>query len=228
MKKRRSASVLVFIAGCAPAAPAVEADRDATVSSSSSTPQPEARDHPSPTETAAETSGPPDGFRDCFAEPLVLEPPYGEKPLPPGTATWVAQIDAAMPVVVARSREPVVVVPLVAGDARRAEVPVSEARYGAARTLFEHQHWGAAALRFRDIAMSRTPEVGIYAAQLYLECLNLVGTRSNPKRPRCFDAIRTDTRRFVTLYCSPGPRPDNRDACETLERIERDLQLEKR
>ncbi|NUO50999.1 MAG: hypothetical protein HOV80_19260 [Polyangiaceae bacterium] len=207
--------LLLLFAGCAPAPSPIEAGREETASSSHR-------------ETAPEPSGPPDGFRECFAQPLELEPPYGEKPLPPGVASWIAEIDAAMPRVVARDKEPVVVVPLIAGEAQRAEVPVGEARYGAARTLFEHQHWGAAAQRFRDIAMSDATDIGIYAAQLYLECLNLVAMQSKPNRPRCFDAVRTDTSRFIGIYCAPATRAKSLEQCDVLEKIERDLSLRAR
>ena len=71
--------------------------------------------------------------------------------------------------------------------------------------------------------MSAAPETGIYAAELYLECLNVVGTQAKPNRPRCFDAVRTDTRRFIGIYCNAATRTENPEACDTFERIEHDL-----
>lgn len=214
--------LVMLLVSCAPAAAPAEAAGEETAPSSRPAVGGRAAET-SPNEPATGTSEPTDGFRRCFARPLELEPPYGEKPLPPGVASWIAEIDAAMPRVVARSREPVVVVPRAAGDTQRAEVPVSEARYAAARTLFENHHWGAAAQRFRDIALGNVPDVGIYAAQLYLECVNVVAMQSKPNRPLCFDAIRLDTRRFSDIYCAPATRTENREACDVLDRIERDL-----
>lgn len=215
MSKGGVVSLVLALAGCAPAASPVDADRKETGAP---------KDEPSRPEPVAETSGLPAGFRECFAEPSSIQPPFGEKPLPPGVASWIREIDAAMPRVVDRSKEPIVVVPLAAGDDRRAEVPVTEARYGAARTLFEHQHWGAAALRYREIALNHPEDVGIYAAQLYLECLNVVGARSKPERPRCFEAIRTENQRFLAIYCSASKRAENRETCTMFETIEKEIE----
>ena len=58
---------------------------------------------------------------------------------------------------------------------RRARSSSSRSSTRAARTYFEAQHWEEAAPAFRDIAMNNSDnDVGIYAAQLYLESINVL------------------------------------------------------
>src|SRR5262249_36127591 len=53
-----------------------------------------------------------------------------------------------------------------------------EVKYARARTYFEAHRWEEAAVAFRDIAVHpSTHEVGISAAQLYLEALNRIHSR---------------------------------------------------
>src|SRR5262249_22089250 len=63
-----------------------------------------------------------------------------------------------------------------------------EVKFARGRTYFEAQHWEEAALAFRDVAMNYSDkDVGIYAAQFYLEALNVLGASVEPTRPSCFD-----------------------------------------
>ncbi len=100
-----------------------------------------------------------------------------------------------------------------------------EVKYARARTYFEAQHWEEASIAFRDIAMNNSDkDVGIYAAQLYLESVNVLGAHSNPPRPTCFDDMAGDVPKFIELYCSGEKLAKNQDQCTTLTKIQCDIQ----
>jgi tetratricopeptide (TPR) repeat protein len=103
------------------------------------------------------------------------------------------------------------------GRERRVEVA-----YGRARTYFEARHWEEAAVAFRQIALEHPEnDAGIYAAQLYLEALNvLAGTTG---RTSCFDDMTVDVPRLATTYCEGGHEKENAEQCGTLLKVERDL-----
>jgi hypothetical protein len=99
-----------------------------------------------------------------------------------------------------------------------------EVKYARARTYFEAQRWEEAAVAFRDVALSHADsDVGIYAAQLYLESINMLASSAQPTRPVCYDDMGADVPRFVDLYCRDGKEKQNLDACEILNKIQRDL-----
>ena len=111
-----------------------------------------------------------------------------------------------------------------AGDAQGQEQLV-EVKYARARTYFEAQHWEEAAAAFRDIAMNHSDkDVGIYAAQLYLESVNVLGAHSNPPRPSCFDDMAADVPKFIELYCTGDKLAKNQEQCTILTKIQCDIQ----
>lgn len=100
-----------------------------------------------------------------------------------------------------------------------------EVKYARARTYFEAQHWEEAGYAFREIAMTHSDkDVGIYATQLYLESLNILGTNSEPSRPSCFTDMAGDVPKFIELYCTKGKEKDNAEQCGILVRIQRDIE----
>ncbi len=100
-----------------------------------------------------------------------------------------------------------------------------EVKYARARTYYEAQHWEEAALGFRDIALNYPDhDAAIYAAQLYLESINVLGSHADPPRPSCFDDMGKDVPRFIELFCKGSKFDDNKDQCETLTRIQFDIQ----
>ena len=100
-----------------------------------------------------------------------------------------------------------------------------EVKYARARTYFEAQHWEEASLAFRDIAVNHAEkDVGIYAAQLYLESLNVLGSHSDPPRPACFDRMAEDVPVFIKLYCEGGNFQKNQEQCTQLTKIQCDIQ----
>lgn len=99
-----------------------------------------------------------------------------------------------------------------------------DVKYARARTYFEAQHWEEAALGFRDIALNHsTKDAGIYAAQLYLEALNVLGSKTEPPRPSCFSDMANDVPAFLELYCKDKKAEDNKDQCQLLTSIQFDV-----
>jgi tetratricopeptide (TPR) repeat protein len=100
-----------------------------------------------------------------------------------------------------------------------------EVKYARARTYFEAQHWEESSIAFRDIAMNNSDkDVGIYAAQLYLESVNVLGSHSQPPRPACFDDMAADVPKFIELYCTGEKAQKNAEQCTTLTKIQCDIQ----
>ena len=110
-----------------------------------------------------------------------------------------------------------------AGD-KEAESQYIEVKYARARTYFEAQHWEEAAIAFRDVAINYpNNDAAIYAAQLYLEALNVLGSRTEPPRPSCFDDMANDVPVFIELFCQGSKATDNKEQCDLLARIQCDI-----
>lgn len=110
------------------------------------------------------------------------------------------------------------------GD-RKGEEQLVEVKYARARTYFEAQHWEEAAIAFREIALEYSDkDVGIYAAQLYLESVNVLGSHAKPPRPSCFDDMASDVPKFIKLYCTGEKAKSNEEQCTILTKIECDIQ----
>jgi hypothetical protein len=110
------------------------------------------------------------------------------------------------------------------GD-KEAEEQYVEVKYARARTYYEAQHWEEAAIAFRDVAINHADkDAGIYAAQLYLEAVNVLGSRAEPPRPACFDDMAADVPTFLELYCKGEKFTENKEQCELLTRIKFDVQ----
>lgn len=100
-----------------------------------------------------------------------------------------------------------------------------EVKFARGRTYFEAQHWQEAAIAFREVAVSHPDkEVGIYAAQFYLEALNVLGAALEPAHPSCFDDMAQDVPKFIELYCQGDRQKQNAEQCGTLLRIQRDIE----
>ena len=96
-----------------------------------------------------------------------------------------------------------------------------ERDYARARLSFEANRWVDAATGFRKLAFEHPDhDVGVYAAQLYLECLNILGSQAH--RSECYDDIAADVPRIVGLYCT-ARRRQNEDSCGMLDKIQADL-----
>jgi len=109
------------------------------------------------------------------------------------------------------------------GD-KEAEEQFVEVKYARARTYFEAQHWEEAALGFRDIALNHSDhDAGIFAAQLYLESVNVLGAKAEPARPSCFDDMAADVPQFIKNFCTGEDAEFNKEQCELLTRIQFDV-----
>ncbi len=104
-----------------------------------------------------------------------------------------------------------------------------EVKYARARTYFEAQHWQEAALAFRDVAMNHHQlDAGLYAAQLYLEALNVLGTRVDPPNPDCLLDMEQDVPKFIEFFCKDDKqKQENEEQCSVLFRIQRDVQAKR-
>jgi TolA-binding protein len=111
-----------------------------------------------------------------------------------------------------------------AGD-REANENYVEVKFARGRTFLEAQHWEEAALAFRDVAVNYADkDVGIYAAQLYLESLNVLGSGIDPTHPACYDDMAQDVPKFLDLYCQGDKQKQNAEQCGILNRIQRDIE----
>lgn len=99
-----------------------------------------------------------------------------------------------------------------------------EVKYARARTYFEAQHWEEAALGFRDIALNHADhDSSIFAAQLYLESVNVLGSKSEPPKPQCYSDMADDVPAFLELFCGDDKYEDNKEQCDLLTRIQCDV-----
>jgi tetratricopeptide (TPR) repeat protein len=98
-------------------------------------------------------------------------------------------------------------------------------KYRRARIYYESNHFEEASVIFRDIAFNhKDTDLGVYAANLYMDSLNVLGTYSEPKRPSCYDDMNTAIEPLFGLYCeSPERRETNAELCSTLEQLRCDL-----
>jgi tetratricopeptide (TPR) repeat protein len=98
-------------------------------------------------------------------------------------------------------------------------------KYRRARIYYETNHFEEAAVIFKDIAFNhKNTELGVYAANLYLDSLNVLGTYSEPRRPSCYDDMNENIEPLFGLYCStPETRETNAELCTTLEQLRCDL-----
>jgi len=107
---------------------------------------------------------------------------------------------------------------------KQAEEQYVEVKYARARTYFEAQHWAEAAIAFRDIAINHADkDAAVYAGQLYLEALNVLGSKSEPPKPACFSEMTKDVPRFIASFCSAEKYAEEKENCDLLTRIQCDI-----
>jgi TolA-binding protein len=107
---------------------------------------------------------------------------------------------------------------------KQAEEQYVEVKYARARTYFEAQHWAEAAIAFRDIALNyKDQDAAIYAGQLYLEAVNVLGSKNEPPKPACFEEMSKDVPKFIENFCSPDKYAEEKENCDLLTRIQCDI-----
>ena len=96
-------------------------------------------------------------------------------------------------------------------------MPPGECHYGIARIYFEERRYPEAARWFRRVATENAgSDIAVFAAQLYLESLNVLSAHSSPARPECERLMIEGAARFACEYCE---RADTRDQCEIFRRV---------
>jgi hypothetical protein len=78
-------------------------------------------------------------------------------------------------------------------------------KYRRARIYYEANMFEEAAILFKDIAVNHSDsEVGIFAANLYLDCLNALGSMLEVDRPACYDNLADAVDIFIDTKKTPG------------------------
>lgn len=92
-------------------------------------------------------------------------------------------------------------------------------KYRRARIFYESNRYEEAALLFRDIAWNhRDSELAEYAANLYLDSLNILGTQW--QRSQCINDIRDSIEPLAGFYCSNQAQRDaHPDLCRVLDQL---------
>jgi tetratricopeptide (TPR) repeat protein len=98
-------------------------------------------------------------------------------------------------------------------------------KYRRARIYYETNHFEQASVLFKDIAFNYpTSELAVFAANLYLDSLNVIGTYSEPARPACYDEMNDNIEPLYGLYCKTDEAKEaHSDLCDTLEQLRCDL-----
>jgi len=92
-------------------------------------------------------------------------------------------------------------------------------KYRRARIYYESNRYEEAAVLFRDIAINHSDnELAEYAANLYLDSLNILGVQW--QRTSCIDEIAENIEPLSNLYCSTEPaRDEHGDLCGVLDQL---------
>jgi tetratricopeptide (TPR) repeat protein len=98
-------------------------------------------------------------------------------------------------------------------------------KYRRARIFYETNHFEEASVIFKDIAFNhKDSELAVFAANLYLDSLNVVGTYSDPARPGCYDDMNETIEPLFGLYCkTEDQKATNAELCTVLEQLRCDL-----
>ena len=96
-----------------------------------------------------------------------------------------------------------------------------EVELARARTYLDAHRWAEAAAAFRPVALGRSDhELGVAAAELYLETLNVMGSHGTPA---CLGDMERDVPTLVATYCAGGKGKASAEQCAGLVRVQRDL-----
>jgi hypothetical protein len=103
-----------------------------------------------------------------------------------------------------------------------------EVELARARTYFEAHRWPEAAAALRPLAVSRPVpgtaaalEATSFAAQIYLEALNVMGSHGTPA---CLDTMASDLPAIVDRECGGDRKSTNAEACSSVTRVSRDVE----
>jgi tetratricopeptide (TPR) repeat protein len=100
-----------------------------------------------------------------------------------------------------------------------------EVKYARCRLYFEAQHWEEAAACFREVAYDHPDnDSAVYAAQLYLESINVLTFHGMPNRNSCIDDMISDVPKFIDMFCTGDKAQKNEDVCTILTKVQCDIQ----
>ncbi len=78
-------------------------------------------------------------------------------------------------------------------------------KYRRARIYYEANMFAEAAVLFKDIAVKHSEsDLGVFAANLYLDCLNALGDMIDVPRPSCYDDLASIVDLFIDTSKKPG------------------------
>ncbi|MBN1655521.1 MAG: tetratricopeptide repeat protein [Deltaproteobacteria bacterium] len=102
---------------------------------------------------------------------------------------------------------------------------LAQIKYRRARIYYESNHFEEAAVLFKDIAFNHPQsDLAVYAANLYLDSLNVLGTYSEPKRPACFDDMNESIEPLFVIYCKTEEQKEaHGELCDVVEQLRCDL-----
>jgi tetratricopeptide (TPR) repeat protein len=96
-----------------------------------------------------------------------------------------------------------------------------EVDYARAYTYFKAHQWPEAAAALRRVAMAHPgKEASLYAAQLYLEALNVMASHGTTS---CLDDMARDLPELSQKHCGSDKGKDAVEGCENLDRVQRDV-----
>jgi tetratricopeptide (TPR) repeat protein len=99
-----------------------------------------------------------------------------------------------------------------------------EVKYARCRLYFEGQHWEEAGACFKEIAYEHSEsDSAVYAAQLYLESINVLTFHGQPNRNRCIDDMIVDVPKFIEMFCAGDKAAKNEDTCTILQKVQCDI-----
>ena len=100
-----------------------------------------------------------------------------------------------------------------------------EVKYARCRLYFEAQHWEEAGACFRSIAYDHPDnDAAVYAAQLYLESINVLTFHGAPNRNSCIDDMIADVPKFIDMFCTGDKMQKNEETCTILTKVQCDIQ----
>ncbi len=93
----------------------------------------------------------------------------------------------------------------VLASTRSGETLDAHALYRRARSHYEAERYAEAAVLFREIAMSHSKnDIAVYATNLYLDCLNAMGSLVEEPRRACYDDMAAAVDLFIDESKPPG------------------------
>ncbi|MCA9601202.1 MAG: tetratricopeptide repeat protein, partial [Myxococcales bacterium] len=104
----------------------------------------------------------------------------------------------------------------------KSDADMAQIKYRRARIYYEANHFEEAAVLFRDVAFNYpNSDLAEYAANLYLDCLNILGTERSPAKVACVQQIENELDPLRQQFCSTPEAADaHEDLCGSLAKLQ--------